>query len=295
MDYESITGFVDKERIRAQEGLDIGIAGRIFLITGGAGGFGYGIAEALASMGAGVCISGRNIQRVNNAAERLSKEYNADVIGLRADVTDEGSVRDLVFETVKHFGGLDVLISCAGIVIAGELKDFSREDFDQVTATNYTGFFLCSKYAAEVMKEQRSLDPARMHDIIEINSKSGLEGSKANFAYAGSKFGGVGLVQSFALELAPYGIKVNAICPGNHLDGPLWGDPENGLLRQYLDAGKVPGAKTLDEVRAFYEAKVPLGRGCHVEDVVCAIKYVIEQKYETGQAVPVTGGQVMIR
>ena len=133
-----------------------------------------------------------------------------------------------------------------------------------------------------------------MFDIIEINSKSGLEGSNKNFAYAGSKFGGIGLTQSFALELAPYGIKVNAVCPGNFLDGPLWSDPEKGLFVQYLKAGKVPGAQTVEDVRKFYEAKVPLGRGCRSEDVCLAISYIIAQKYETGQAVPVTGGQVML-
>ena len=80
-------------------------------------------------------------------------------------------------------------------------------------------------------------------DIIQINSKSGLEGSKCNFAYAGSKFGSIGLVQSFALELVEHGIKVNAVCPGNFLDGPLWSDPKTGLFVQYLKAKKVPGAK----------------------------------------------------
>ena len=144
------------------------------------------------------------------------------------------------------------------------------------------------------MKAQRAVNGEYMTDIIEINSKSGLEGSNKNFAYAGAKFGGIGLTQSFALELAPFGIKVNAICPGNFLDGPLWSDPEKGLFVQYLNAGKVPGAKTVADVRAFYEAKVPLGRGCTVEDVAKAISYVIDQKYETGQAIPVTGGQLML-
>jgi NAD(P)-dependent dehydrogenase (short-subunit alcohol dehydrogenase family) len=195
---------------------------------------------------------------------------------------------------VTQYGGLDVMISCAGILIAGDLATLRLDQFQKVTAVNYTGYYLCAKYASTVMKLQRGADSAFMADIIEINSKSGLEGSKANFAYAGSKFGGIGLTQSFALELAPYGIKVNAVCPGNLLDGPLWSDPEKGLFRQYLDTGKVPGAKTVDDVRRFYEAKVPLGRGCTEEDVAKAIFYLVEQQYETGQALPVTGGQVML-
>jgi len=89
------------------------------------------------------------------------------------------------------------------------------------------------------------------------------------------------------------GIKVNSICPGNFLDGQLWSDPENGLFVQYLRTGKVPGAKTVEDVKRAYEAKVPMGRGCTVQDVMRAIYYVIEQHYETGQAIPVTGGQLM--
>ena len=131
-------------------------------------------------------------------------------------------------------------------------------------------------------------------DIIQINSKSGLEGSRKNFAYAGSKFGGIGLTHSFAMDLMPERIKVNAICPGNYFEGPLWSDPETGLFIQYLKAGKVPGAKTIADVKRHYESMVPAGRGCRVEDVVKAIKYVIDQEYETGQAVMVTGGQTML-
>ena len=171
----------------------------------------------------------------------------------------------------------------------------TKQNFELVTSVNYTAYFLCAKYASAVMKIQRAVSPEYMSDIIEINSKSGLSGSNKNFAYAGSKFGGIGLTESFALELAPFGIKVNAVCPGNFLDGPLWSDPVKGLFVQYLNAGKVPGAKTTDDVRKFYEAKVPLGRGCRIEDVAKAVKYIIGQAYETGQAVPVTGGQEMLK
>ena len=93
----------------------------------------------------------------------------------------------------------------------------------------------------------------------------------------------------------PCRIKVNSICPGNFFEGPLWSDPETGLFVQYLRTGKVPGAKTIADVKAYYEKQVPAGRGCRVEDVMKAIFYVIEQEYETGQAVPVTGGQEMLR
>jgi sorbitol-6-phosphate 2-dehydrogenase len=132
-------------------------------------------------------------------------------------------------------------------------------------------------------------------DIVQVNSKSGLEGSNRNFAYAGGKFGGIGLVQSFALELVADNIKVNAICPGNFFDGPLWSDPKRGLFVQYLKAGKVAGAKTVADVRAFYTAKVPMGRGVTPADLARAICYLREQAYETGQALPVTGGQCMLR
>jgi NAD(P)-dependent dehydrogenase (short-subunit alcohol dehydrogenase family) len=144
------------------------------------------------------------------------------------------------------------------------------------------------------MKLQRRFRTDRTADIIQINSKSGLEGSNKNFAYAGGKFGGIGLTQSFALELVGDGIKVNAVCPGNFFEGPLWADPDKGLFVQYLRAGKVPGARTLEDVRRFYESRVPMGRGCRVEDVLKAILYLVDQEYETGQALPVTGGQVML-
>ena len=101
--------------------------------------------------------------------------------------------------------------------------------------------------------------------------------------------------QSFALELVEYNIKVNAICPGNFFDGPLWDDPEKGLFVQYLKAGKISGAETVEDIKRAYESKVPMRRGCSGIDVVRAIFYCVEQKYETGQAIPVTGGQIMLK
>ncbi len=271
------------------------IAGKITIVTGSAQGFGKGIAEEMAKEGGYIVVADMNEAGAQATAAELCQKFGAGrAIAVSANVSDEASVKAMVAKCVAEFGGLDVFVNNAGIVRAGSLEEMTKSNFELVTAVNYTAYFLCAKYASAVMKVQRAVCPDYLTDIVEINSKSGLEPSNKNFAYAGSKFGGIGLTSSFALELAPYGIKVNAVCPGNFLNGPLWSDPEKGLFVQYLNAGKVPGAKTVEDVRRFYEAKVPLNRGCEVMDVVRAILYIIEQEYETGQAIPVTGGQVML-
>ena len=271
------------------------LAGKTAIVTGSAQGFGAGIAEYLAKEGANVVIADMNAAGAAATAEKIAAEYGVGTLAVSANVSDEASVENMMNETVLAFGGLDIFVNNAGIVRAGSLEEMTKANFELVAAVNYTAYFLCAKYASAVMKLQRAVAPGYMMDIIEINSKSGLSGSNKNFAYAGSKFGGIGLTQSFAMELAPYGIKVNAVCPGNFLNGPLWSDPEKGLFVQYLNAGKVPGAKTVEDVKKFYESKVPLGRGCEIEDVAKAVLYIISQKYETGQAVPVTGGQEMLK
>jgi NAD(P)-dependent dehydrogenase (short-subunit alcohol dehydrogenase family) len=242
-----------------------------------------------------VVLADKNSGGAKALVDALTASYGAHrALAVETDVTQEKDVQNLMEETALCFGGLDIFINNAGIVRSGGVDSLSLSDFELVACVNYTAYFLCVKYAAAVMRAQRAFAPGRTSDIIEINSKSGLSGSKRNFAYAGSKFGGIGLTKSFALELCEYGIKVNAVCPGNFLDGPLWADPEKGLFRQYLEAGKVPGAKTLADVRRHYEALVPMGRGCTVLDVARAVFYIVEQQYETGQAVPVTGGQEML-
>ena len=270
--------------------------GKIAVVTGAAQGFGQGIAEELAREGAYVVVADLNLAGAKTCVGQLEATHGEGcAAAVEVNVAQEASVEAMVRAAVLIYGGLDIMVSNAGIAIAGDLSEMTREKFELVTSVNYTGYFLCAKYASVPMKLQREYNPHWTGDIIEINSKSGLAGSNKNFAYAGSKFGGVGLTQSFALELVEFGIKVNAVCPGNLLDGPLWSDPEKGLFRQYFDAGKVPGAKSVADVRRFYEAKVPMGRGCTTGDVAKAIFYLVDQQYETGQALPVTGGQIMLK
>lgn len=269
---------------------------KTIVVTGAAQGFGEGIAEGLLREGANIVVADLNEETGKVTTERFNKLTQSNrAVFVKTNVADISSLENLIHETVCHFGGIDCFISNAGVLRAGGLDDMTPENFDFVTKINYNAYFYCTKVVSKIMKLQtKYASDDYFADIIQINSKSGLRGSKANFAYAGGKFGGIGLTQSFALELAPYRIKVNSVCPGNYYEGPLWSDPENGLFVQYLNAGKVPGAKTIDDVKAFYLAQVPMRKGCTPEDVVKGVLYLMEQCGETGQALPITGGQVML-
>jgi len=265
------------------------VSGKVAFVTGAAQGFGLEIATALHNEGAYVVLADLNLAGAQAAAEKLPGS-----LAVAVNVAQPDSVRAAVEAAVLAYGGIDLLVSNAGVLKAESVMTQPLKDFQFVTDVNYTGFFLCTQAVAPVMARQNLAAPGAWCDIIQINSKSGLQGSNKNAAYAGSKFGGIGLVQSFAYELVAHNIKVNAICPGNFFDGPLWSHPETGLFVQYLRAGKVPGAKNVLDVRRFYEDKVPMRRGCEAPDVMRAIFYLVEQCYETGQALPVTGGQVML-
>ena len=276
-----------------------GAAGRAenktIIVTGAAQGFGEGIARCLLQEGANIVVADMNETVGRVTVERFNVMAKSNrAIFVKTNVSEIPSIENLVHETICNFGAIDTFISNAGVLRAGGLEDMTPEDFEFVTKINYNAYFYCTKVVSRVMKLQTKYAPEYYADIIQVNSKSGLRGSKANFAYAGGKFGGIGLTQSFALELAPFRIKVNSICPGNFYEGPLWSDPENGLFVQYLNAGKVPGAKTIEDVKEFYLAQVPMKKGCSPEDVTKGALYLMEQCGETGQALPITGGQVML-
>ena len=272
------------------------VKNKIAVVTGGAQGFGESITRELTKSECLVFIADINVKGARKLVEELNIKYKrTTALPIKVDVTDEDSVRKMIYEIVKKAGGIDIFISNAGVLKASSVKEMEFSEFAFVNKVNYFGYFLCVKHASKVMALQNIPSKKYFTDIIQINSKSGLKGSNKNSAYAGSKFGSLGLTQSFALELIDDNIKVNSICPGNFFEGPLWSDPDKGLFVQYLRTGKVPGAKTIEDVKKFYESKVPMKRGCTGKDVIKAIYYLIDQKYETGQAIPVTGGQVMLK
>ncbi|MCQ2396277.1 MAG: SDR family NAD(P)-dependent oxidoreductase [Lentisphaeria bacterium] len=268
---------------------------RICVVTGGAQGFGLGIAQSLIAQGGTMVLADMNFDGANAAAQELNAKHGKNrAFAVAVNVADEDSVAKMMADIVREVGGIDVFVNNAGVVRSGSVMELSVKDFNFVTNINYLGYFICCKHASKIMAKQMTDKDSPWTDIVQVNSKSGLEGSNKNGAYAGSKFGGIGLTQSFAKELVTSHIKVNSVCPGNYLDGPLWSDPVRGLFVQYLNAGKVPGATCVEDVREFYMAKVPMHRGCLPDDVAKAILYCVEQKYETGQAIPVTGGQNML-
>ncbi len=255
------------------------LEGRVALVTGAGQGLGEALARRLAAEGAAVAVADVNGDAAETVAVSL-RENGTHSIGISANVADEDQVASMVRRTVEELGGLDILVANAGVLRAHDIQEFPLADWKLVLDVNLTGYFLCAREAARVMA------PQRRGVIIQINSKSGKKGSFRNSAYAASKFGGVGLTQSLALDLAPYGVRVNAVCPGNLLDGTLW---SQSLYEQYAKKWGL----TPEEVRKKYEDQVPLGRGCTYEDVGNVVVFLAsdESSYMTGQALNVTGGQ----
>ena len=255
---------------------------RIALVTGGAQGLGEAICLRLAREGAHVVVADLNLERAEQVAAEIVAQTDRRALAVRVDVTDEAQVEGMVKRTLDEFGRLDVLVSNAGILIAEGVDEFPADKWRAVIEVNLVGYFLCAKHAARVMKAQKS------GAIIQINSKSGKHGSYKSSAYAASKFGGIGLTQSVALELAEYGVRVNAVCPGNLLDSPLWVD---SLYKQYAKKWGI----TEEEVRQKYVEQVPMRRGCTYEDVCNVVVFLAsdQSSYMTGQAINVTGGQEM--
>lgn len=256
------------------------LEGQVAIVTGGAQGLGEALAQRLNREGCKLVIADMNYEGAQNVANTMK-----DAIAVKVDVSNEADVEAMVKAAVEKYGKLDLLVSNAAILTAKPVEEFPVEQWRKMMDVNITGYFLCAKHAAKAMI------PNGRGNIIQINSKSGKKGSAKNSAYAATKFAGIGITQSLALELAEYGIRVNAICPGNLLDGPLWNQGPNALFKQYARNQGI----TEEEVRQKYLNQVPLKRSCQNEDIANVLVFLAsdEASYMTGQALNVTGGQEM--
>ncbi len=248
---------------------------RVAVITGAAQGLGEALAKRLSDEGAKVVVADMNYEAAQAVAASLS-----DAIAVKVNVTSYEDCEAMAKAAVEKYGRIDLMVSNAAILISGAIEEMTYQQFSKVVDVNLNGYFNTCKAVVPYMKKNGK------GAIVQINSKSGKKGSAKNCAYAASKFGGVGLTQSLALELAEEGIRVNSICPGNLLDSPLW---VNSLYEQYA---RNQGT-TKEKIREKYINQVPMRRGCQYEDVANLMVFLLsdEASYMTGQAVNVTGGQ----
>lgn len=251
-------------------------AGKVALVTGGAQGLGEALCHRLAQEGATVAVADVNLDQAKVVADALGG------LAVKVDVTDAGACRAMAEAVVQAYGRIDCLVVNAAIVKSGPIEELAPSAFALTVAVNLNGYYNTVWAAAPYMKKQGG------GSIVQINSKSGKKGSYKNSAYASSKFGGIGLTQSLALELVEDHIRINAICPGNLLESPLW---VNSLFKQYAKNQGI----TEEEVKAKYVNQVPMKRGCRYEDVANVLVFLLSDasSYMTGQAINVTGGQEM--
>jgi meso-butanediol dehydrogenase/(S,S)-butanediol dehydrogenase/diacetyl reductase len=239
--------------------------GRVAVVTGGARGIGRGIVDALVARGAEVVIAD------------LDPDLTGDEEAVRVDVTDEGSVRDLVQDVIERHGQLDILVNNAGVSRSLPFVDIDEREWDRVFAVNVKGVYLACRAVVPHMMERR------YGKIVNISSMVGKEAIPLFVHYSASKFAVLGLTQGLAKEMAPYDVNVNAVCPGV-VRTPLW-EP---LLDQ-LSATK---GITRDEAFGEFVSGIPLGRPQEPEDIGEVVAFLASDRARnmTGQGVNVTGG-----
>jgi sorbitol-6-phosphate 2-dehydrogenase len=258
------------------------LTGKVALVTGAGQGLGAALAHRLGREGADVVVADIKDDQAQSVAEEIASQHGVRAMAVHADVTDVAQCEAAVAQAVEAMGRIDVLVSNAGVLFSGPVDEIDPARWRLTIEVNLVGYFNMARAVTPVMKRQQS------GVIIQINSKSGKKGSYKNSAYAASKFGGIGLTQSLALELAEEGVRVNSICPGNLLDSPLWVD---SLFKQYARNQGI----TEEEVRQKYIDQVPMKRGCTYDDVANVMIFLASDasSYMTGQAINVTGGQEM--
>lgn len=253
------------------------MAHRTALVTGAARGIGYEVAKTLAEHGANVVLVDLRQEEVEQAARSL-RELGYEAVGVKCDVTVEQEVKQAINEAVSRWGRLDVVVNNAGLQHVANIEDFPTEKFEQLIRVMLVGPFLAIKHAFPVMKQQR------YGRIINMASINGLVGFAGKAAYNSAKHGVIGLTKVAALEGAPYGITVNALCPG-YVDTEL----VRGQLADLAATRNVPLEKVLEEV--IYPL-VPQRRLLSVEEVAHYVLFLAGEQAKgiTGQAVVIDGG-----
>ncbi|HEX2921796.1 MAG TPA: SDR family oxidoreductase [Bacteroidales bacterium] len=249
------------------------------------------IVESVFMLGSNIVIAGNNETEGNKLISKLnkSKGFNLAVF-VNTDLSDAASVKGMISAVVREFGGIDLLICNSGLPGRADTSDNDPESFSVINDVYYESFYLAAVYASEVMKIQNSGNSDHYCDIIHINNLECFRDENLNPAYSGASSACIGLTKSFALNLAPFRIKINSVCPGNLFEDSFWTDPQKGLFIRHLKTGKIQGARTTEDVRQFFENKVPLKRSCKSQDILKAILYIVDQEYETGQVLNVSGG-----
>jgi 3-oxoacyl-[acyl-carrier protein] reductase len=242
------------------------LEGKVALVTGGSRGIGAAVAARLAAEGAAVAVNYAGSKDAADAVVASIVAVGGRAIALRADVTDPAACRAIVESTIAEFGALDILVNNAGITRDGLLVRMSDEDWDAVIATNLTGVFSMSRAAAKVMMK------ARTGSIVNMTSVVGIMGNAGQANYSAAKAGVIGLTKATARELAPRGVRCNAVAPGFIMTDMT--------------------AKLTDAQRDAIAGTVALGHLGDTEDVAAAVAFLVsdDASYVTGQVLAVDGG-----
>ncbi|HYW01609.1 MAG TPA: mycofactocin-coupled SDR family oxidoreductase [Candidatus Acidoferrum sp.] len=264
---------------------------RVVLVTGAARGMGRNHALGFAKEGANIIVNDvakkmEHIPFTTGTEEQLQKTVDeiktlgVDAIAARADVSNSSQVKSMVDMAITHFGRIDILVNNAGTITISPVVEMSEDEWDKVIQVNLKGTFLCSKYVAPHMIQQK------YGRIINIASTEGLAGTPYISHYVASKHGVVGFTKSLAQELGKYWITVNAICPGD-VGTDLFYESAKGMPGFVAEISRLQGAYSV--FPGYAEFEKPL---LEPTDITNAVLWLAsdEARYITGIAMPVDSG-----